>query len=807
MFKNYFKTAIRNLWKHKTYTSINVFGLALAFICSILLFLNAKHELSFDQAYPGKERIYKMYQYYNSSIEGESYVSSMSFPMAPTLKAEITEIEASSRYFNVGEGVEYKGKKIEVGVDLVDNDFFKIFSIPIVKGTNKTLLNDLGNVVMSELAAKKIFNNEEPIGKLIKVKVYDQWKEFIVSAIIKNAEKNTSVTYDVLIRSELSPEYAEGKNNWHSLNHQVYIKIAANAKQEVIENKCRMMLNKYNVVDTAFMKNALVTKDAKGDYQSLRLLPLSEFHYNKVIGSGNVISKTYIYTILLISFFILAIACFNFINLNIARSFTRTKEIGIRKCLGATKQQVFMQVWGESMLVTLVAMVMGIAGSILLFPSFNKLFGSQLSLDFFYQPSTLFSMFVALLIISLFAGGYPAQVISKLNIISVLKGTASLKKPGLFRNALIIVQFTIACFLMACTFIAYQQFEFMRAMPLGFNKEAIISVPLTNTQQGRATLNTFRNRLASNPAILSVSGANINIGIGKDGGRSKSTTGFDYNGKSVSSNWMTADYDFLKTMGIKLIKGRNFSRDFATDSISGVLITESVAKQFEEKEIIGLSFSTDSAQPNYTVLGVIADFHLYSLHEKIEPLTIDISNYTTIRYLFIKTTTTNLSQSMAIVEKLYKECEPGKEFKGSFLDENTSNWYKKEKQLSLLLAISTSIAITLSCLGLFALALLMIQQRIKEIGIRKVLGASVFSINNLLAKDFLLLVIISIVLASPLAWYTMNTWLQDFPYKTEITIWIFITIGVVAVLISMLTISYQTIKAATANPVKSLRIN
>lgn len=791
--------------QHRTYTGINVFGLAVAFLCSILLFLNSKFELSFDDFYKDPDKIFKIYKRAEHMSDGEKLITGMSYPVTPALKEEIPEIEGVSRYGSGGGGVEYKDKKVSIQTNLVDNDFFSIFSIPFVKGNKHTPLTDLGNAVISESAAKIIFNKEEPLGKRIKVKVDDRWKEVTVSAVVRDCPKNASVYYNVLVNSRLSSQYAENKDNWYASSHDIYIKLKGNGNQRSVEDKLRLMLKKYNAIDSVYMKGAGYLRDDKGAYQSYRLLPLSEFHYHKSIGSGNVISRSYVYTILLVSFLILSIACFNFINLNIARSFTRSKEVGVRKSLGAGKRQIFIQIWSESLLVCIISLLIGLVAAMLVFPSFNQLFGARLSLDFFYQPSTLLILLLGLLFVSLFAGGYPAYVISRLNAVSVLKGAVSLKKPGVFRNSLIIFQFAVACFLMSCTLVAYKQFEFMRTMPLGFHKESVISVPLANAERGRAILSGFRNRLASEPSIISISGANMNIGVGKDGSRSKSTTSFVYKDKGMSANWMTVDYDFLKTLGIDLLDGRDFSKDYGTDSLTGVLITESLAKQFAEKEVAGLSFSIDSGIPDYSIVGVIADFHLYSLHQESEPLVLDLSGREPIRYAFIKTSVANAVQAMNAVEKVYKELEPGKEFKASFLDDNTNNWYTKEKQLSILLAISAAIAVVLSCLGLFALALLMIRQRVKEIGVRKVLGASVFNINALLVKEFLKLVLISILVACPFAWWIMKLWLQDFPYHTGLSIWLFLSIGAVVIFISLLTVCFHTIKAATSNPVKSLR--
>lgn len=806
MIKNYFKIALRNLSKNKTYALINIFGLAVAFLCSTLLFLNAWFELSYDNYHPDKERIFKLYHYLLGP-EGEEQSGSMGFPVAPAVKKEIQEIEGSTRFVWCDSEIDFNGKKMDLQVNLVDNDFLSVFSIPVTKGNSVNPMQNLDNTVMTEYAAKRLFGKEDPIGKKIKIKVNGEWKEVMVTATTKNFPENASIKYDVLIRTELSSDYLVDKDNWNHHNHDVYIKLAASASPESIERKLSTeVLKKYAPEDITYMKSLGYKKNSYGSFSALKLLPVTELHFNREVGSMNgATSKTYLYTILLISFFILAIACFNFINLNVARAFTRTKEVGVRKYMGASKKQIFLQIWGESLVICLIAVIIGLGAATFLFPEFNKLFAAKLSLSFFYKPSTIVMILSSLLIISLFAGGYPAMALSRFSISGVLKGNASLKKPGLFRNSLIVLQFTVACVLMACTLIAYKQFEYIRSSPLGYNKDGVISFPI-NSSNGRETLQQFRNRLSSQTSILSITGADINLGLGKDGSTSKSSSGFSFKGKNISTNWMTVDYDFFKTLNIDIKKGRDFSKAFITDPEGSLVVTESMAKQFDG-DPVGLTFSMgeEEGAKKFTIIGVIPDFHLYSLHEETAPLAISISNEATIRYVFIKTRGNNPTQVMKRVEDTYKQLMPGKEFKGSFLDENTDRWYQKEKRLSLLLGISAVIAVILSCLGLFALALLMIQQRIKEIGVRKVLGASILSINNLLTKDFLKLVLISLVISIPLSWWAMDQWLRDFPYHTTISWILFAVVGLTAILISIATISFHTVRAALMNPVKSLR--
>ena len=805
MLKNYIITAWRNLRKHKTYAIINVFGLSLAFICSLFLFMNVANDLSYDQFHEGKEHIFKVY-HYRRTADKEKFGTSMSYPVAPTLKAEIPEVKAAARYLWSGGGLEYKGKPFVLQTNLVDNDFFKIFSFPVIKGNSATPLPDAGSVALSASAAGSIFGQEDPIGKMIRVKFGNDWKELAVSAVLEDAPDNSSVTFAVLARPELNGDYEENKNNWSWQHHEVFIRTAPTATRELVEEKMRRITETYNAVDSVYMKKEGYLRDAKGDYFSIRLLPLTETHLNEEIGSGNnKVSYSYVYTLLLIGIFILAIACFNFINLTIAQSFTRAKEVGVRKYLGAEKKQIFMQVWGESLLLCLLALLIGLGCSVGLFAWFNQQFGSKLKLVQFISPLSIVVILGVTLLVSLIAGGYPAFLISRLNTTSILKGSVTLKKPGIFRNSLIVLQFSMACLLMGCTVIAYKQFEYMRSMPLGFNKEAVITIPLYNYGKGREIAQQFRLRLASQPAVVSVSGSNINIGVGKDGSTSKRSTGFAYKDLNINANMLTVDYDFLKTLGMSLLRGRDFSPSFAADTVSSVIVTQSMASQFQVKDPLGLRFVSDSARPASVIIGVIPDFHLYSLHEKTEPLMIDMSSAGRLDYIFIKIKSRQPLQEMETVKAIYKELEPGREFRGTFLDENTERWYNKEKSLSKILGVSSLIAIVLSCLGLFALALLMIGQRVKEIGVRKVLGASVMNINLLLTREFLKLVLVSIVIATPIAWWLMSQWLQNFPYRMTISWLLFVTVGLTAILIAVLTVGFHTLKAAMTNPVKSLR--
>ncbi len=604
-------------------------------------------------------------------------------------------------------------------------------------------------------------------------------------------------------------DYADSKDKWDHTNHEVFVKVGKTTEGTVdaatLEQRLKPFSQTYFQSAIRDQKVAGAQPDERGELFSIRLQPLLDVHFDTGAIQGAGTSRMYVYTLLLIGLFILAIAAINFVNLTLARSFTRAREVGVRKSLGALRGQLFTQLWGETLLTCGLGLAIGFGLATLLRGPFNALFNAQVSLDNLLHPMTLLVILLTFLLVTLVAGGYPAWVMTRFQTVQVLKGIVKAGKPGLLRNGLIVTQFAIACLLIISTFVVVRQIDFLRNASLGFNKEQVISIPVGNEVTGTYALNQLRNRLASNPGVVAVTGTRVNIGRGLDGSSSRSVSGFMHKGKEISTDWLRVDYDYLQTLGIKLLAGRDFSRQYATDSVSSVLVTASFAKELGEKQPVGTFFQTDSAGTKFQIIGVVPDFHLYALREKVKPITMHLLQNRDVRYLLVRVTPQSMVPMMATLKREWQQISPKSEFQGSFLDENTDRWYRKEEKLSQMYTLAAGIAIVLSCMGLFAIALLTIQQRTKEIGVRKVLGASVASIVTLLSKDFLKLVLIAIVIASPIAWYAMNRWLQDFAYKIDIEWWVFAGAGLLAVGIALLTVSFQSIKAALMNPVKSLR--
>ena len=804
MFKNYLKTLFRNMQKNKLHTSINIVGLSVAFTCSILLLVMVYHEFSFEKFHSNESRLFKIYRFANGP-EGAELSSSMAYPAADVIKAEGIGIEKSTRIKNRGRDIRYKDRTLEQSIQLVDDDFFSMFSFEVIKGTALHPLASTGNVVLDQTTADNLFGTEDPIGKIVDIKVGGKWNSVLVSAVLKDAPQNSSIKFSVLARTEIDPDYAALKNDWSSTHHSVYVQLNSSASITAVNKQLTAVMEKYNATDVNYFKNMGFKPDADGKYTGMKLLPLNQLHFHADLGEGNVVSKSFLYILLLVALVIVLIACFNFINLNIGLSFTRTKEIGIRKCLGAGKRQVWLQVWGESMVTVFAAMVIALIATVLLMNGFNKLMQSKFDAALLYRPSIIVCMLLMLLLVSLLASGYPSYIMGKLKTVEILKGKLSLKKPGIFRNALIVAQFAIAIVLICTTVIIFQQFQHLRTAPLGYTTSSLISIPVKQYEKGNEVVDKMRLLLAGQSAVISVSGSDVNMGVGNDGSTNKTGYGFDYKGRSVNTNFMAANYDILKTLDIKVKEGRDFSPAYVADTTNSVIITESMAKQLGEKNVLGVSFYADSSKPKWTVVGVIPDFHLYSMYEKSEPLTICMNAKSFISYVLIRVKTQNPTATLELVKNAYSQAEPGFEFKGSYADENIDRWYTSEKSLSDMFTIASIVAIILSCMGLFGMAFIIIRQRVKEIGVRKVLGASVSGIAVLVTKEFIKPVVIALVIATPVAWWAMFKWLQDFNYRISIQWWVFVLAGVTAILIAVLTVSFHAVKAAVANPVKSLR--
>jgi len=801
MLRSYLTIALRTLWRSKGYTAINVAGLSVAFCTSLFLLLMAYLQLTYDAFHADGDRIFQTY-FFTNHPEGAARSGSMPLPLMPALKAEHPEVEATRLVTARTSLVEYRGKYLDKEVNYTDPDFFKIFSFPLRKGSPQTALNTLSSIVISESLARAAFGDEDPMGKQVLVGSKGNQQSYLVTGVLADAPYNSSIRYDALVRVENQPGYHAQKSQWDSYSHRVFVKLPPGTDRETFETRLKAFAHKYYPGTLAELKSKGTRPDARGDLFALRMQQLSSVHFDAEISGGRGAPVAVIYLLLVIAFFVLLIACINFINLSIARSFTRAREVGVRKTMGALKGQLFTQLWGESVIICLAGLVAGFALFHGLIPSFNATFNTRLEASHLGQPAFMGLMVGTFAVVTLVAGGYPAWQMTRFSPVAVLKGKVSLKQPGILRNSLLVTQFAVSCLLACCTVVAVRQLDFLRQQPVGFEKEQVISIPVGSHADGRQVLQRLRNKLAADPAVVAITGSGVNLGKGKDRVTVRSSVDFPYKGRQVSTDWLLVDYDYLETLNIKLLAGRAFDPAYAADSLGRVVITQSMARQMGEKQPVGKVFGDKG---EHEIIGVVPDFNLYSVTNEALPITLRISHSEPIHYIFVRVAPQGLAGAMDKLAGAWKEVAPQTEFMGSFLDQNVNAWYETEERLSQMFSLAAGITIVLSCLGLFAVALLLTEQRTKEIGIRKVLGASVPSIIVAVSRGFVKLVLIALGIALPLAWFGLRQWLAHYTVRTEISPWLFAGVGAAALLTALGTVSFHSVKAALANPVKALR--
>lgn len=802
MLKNYLKIAWRNLWKDKTFTFLSVIGLSVAFGVAILLAMAGFFDLSYDKFHTNADDIYKVYSV-KQSTKGPQPSVSHPAPLIKAIKADVPGVEKASRYLQQEAIVSYGEKEINMDAIWVDADFFNMFTFPSVKGKMDNPLEEQSDIVITEKTATKLFGEEEAVGKTVQILINGEDQSFTISAVVADNLPSSTLEFDMAVRFEKEGSYLENLNIWGAKYHDVYVQLAENANPLQFEKATRSFidLNLKTQLENAKRDGAQANTD--GRFFKLELLPLKDENFTKFRNGYAEVSRNTPYLVLGIAFLILFIACVNFINMSVAKSGQRLKEIGMRKTLGAKRKQLFMQFWSESLFMFLVSVFFGVVLSMLLLDEFKSVFRTDVSFDLVVTPTITLLFLAFVLIITVLVGGYPALLLSKLGTIQSLKGKMDTSGKNRVRDVLMIIQFGIAILLISGTLVLRGQLDFMRNKDLGFNKEQVISFPIDGKKNNYESLELLRNELAGNPDILEVTGADNNLGFGKDGSVSKSMFGFEYKNRVVNTNSLTVDYDYVETLDLEMVAGRNFKRGFASDGLS-VVINETMAKEFGEEDPLTAYVSMNDSL-NYPVIGVVKDYNFENLDKAIEPITMFMNKDWNLYYAYVKVAPANIVKSYDAVEKAWSKIEPNAKFLGSFLDENINRTLRKEERMTTMITGGSILAIALSCIGLFAISLLIVAQRTKEIGVRKVIGASVTNITFLLTKDFLKLVGIAFLVASPIAWWFMKEWLQNYPFKIELNIWFFLAAGFLAIVIALLTVGGRTIKAAMQNPVKSLR--
>ncbi len=809
MLTNYFKIAIRNLWKNKTFSLINIIGLASGLACFILIALYVADELSYDRYNEKASQVYRI----NSDIVfggNKLHMAVTPDPMGAALKSDYPQVEQFVRFFSNGYRMVKKQTSYirEENVVHADSTLFDVFTIPVIAGDAKTALNEPNVVVISESTARKYFGTTDVVGKNIET---DENKSTVykITAVIKDIPHNSHFHFDFIF-SMKNVEYPWG--SYLSNNFQTYVLLKQGTSYRDLEKNFPQFINKYVLPQAKqFMNINSMDEFAKsGNKLGYSLMPLTAIHLHSdrtaELGvNGNI---QYVYIFSAVALFVLLLACINFMNLSTARSSTRAKEVGIRKVLGTEKKALVFQFLTESTITAIISTILAVLIAWLSLSWFNNLSGKSLAISELFQSRYLFFLVALPFVVGVLAGGYPAFYLSSFRPVAVLKGkiNAGFKKSAL-RNTLVIIQFTTSIFLIVGTIVVYRQLNFIQTKKLGFNKDQVLIVNGTGTLRNETE--AFKNEVAKLPGISGAAFAGylpVSNSSRNDNTYSTEAVMNAKNGLNMQT-WI-ADYDYLPVMGMEMVKGRNFSRDFGTDT-TALIINESTAKLLGYQDPVGKKIYTyfqdqfSTRLVTYTIIGVVKNFHFESLRQTIGPLCFRLGKADWVTAF--KVNTKDIRGLVNNVSGKWKAMAPAMPFTYQFLDEGFDNMYRVEQRtgkLGLSLAI---IAIMIACLGLFGLATYMAEQRIKEIGVRKVLGASVTNIVTMLSSDFLKLVLVATIVAVPLALWAMTSWLKDFAYRIDIGWSVFVLAAMLALFIALLTVSSQAIKAALSNPVKSLR--
>lgn len=805
MFRNYFKSALRNIAKHKGYSFINITGLAIGMACCLLILMFVNDELSFDSYNENADRIYRV----AGSIRfgGRDFdMAVCPSPMAKTLLNDYPEIIDAVRFRSRGGFIVKYGDNSfkEEKFVFSDNNLFDIFTIPLLEGDPKTALIEPKTLVISRKTAEKYFGKESPIGKVVKIDNKDDYK---VTGVFDKIPSNSHFHFDVFASLESLDESRE--QMWLNNNFNTYLLLDKNADHTSLEAKFPEFIKKYMAAQVKQFTGQSMEKLAKSGNIKIEftLQPLRDIHLHSdkqaELEANSDIKYVYIFSA--IAFFILVIASINFMNLSTARSAGRAKEVGIRKVLGSVRRQLIGQFLTESMFLGIISMLIALVLVNLALPFFNNLAGKELSISDNYNLPMFLSIFTITLLTGLLAGLYPALFISAFQPISVLKGKlkAGLKS-GILRSVLVVFQFAASIILIIGTLVVMNQLDYIRTKKLGFDKDRVLVLHDAYLLDKQAE--SFKNEMLKNSHIkhAAVSGylpvpSNRNSsGVFPDGKYNEKT--------STAIQIWRVDYDYIKTLGMKIAEGRDFSREFSTDT-SAAVINRKTAEQFGWDTPLGKRLSrfknNEGDMETYTVIGVVEDFHFDSLRNNIGPLMMYLGDSKGL--ISFRIDGGDIAGTVNLLRDTWHRFLPGQPFEYSFLDERFNNVYRAEQRIGEIFGSFAVLAIFVGCLGLFGLAAFVAEQRTKEIGIRKVLGASISSIVTLLSKEFVLLVGIANLIAWPAAYFIMKKWLEDFAYKTALSPWIFLAAGMAALLIALITIGFQSIKAALTNPVNSIK--
>ncbi|TMU55199.1 ABC transporter permease [Flagellimonas algicola] len=809
MFNNHIKIAWRSLKKQPFFTFLNLFGLAIGIAGGLLISLYIHDELSYDTMFADADRIHRVHADIKFGGEDRKFAVTPA-PMAESMENDFSEVELATRFRTRGSVlIKRTGTNInvkELQSTFVDSTFFKMFGIKLLVGDVKTALMSPNTLVLTKTAAEKHFGVQEALGKTLEL---NNTQTFTVTGVIDDLPKN-SFLRDHSVFMAMAGYEDSRIVNWGSNNYQTYIKLIPSANVMDIREPLEAFLGKYVIPGVQQFMPGITEEQFKaaGNHLIFSTMPLTDIHLHSdrvaEISPNNNIQSIYILSF--IAAFLIVLACVNFMNLSTAHSLKRAKEVGVRKTLGSNKRDLIRQFLVESGLVSFGALLLAIVVAIIALPFFNDLSDKDISMPY-GNPVFWIILLVSVVFLGLFSGSYPAFFMSKFIPVKVLKGSNSNSLGGSkVRNGLVIFQFAISVFLIIGTLVVYQQLKYIQNKDLGFSKDQVLIVNDVYTVGNKAQ--SFKDEVKK---LSYVKDATLSSFFPTPSARGDTTfapeDGATDQERALSMQRWSVDRDYIPTMGFEIVAGRNFDERFGNDSIS-IIINESAVATIglPPEEVIGTRYTPDLGQPDprfFTVIGVVKDFHFSPFREDIEGLSLHLANDTGA--LAIKLHTADFQNAIAGVQDVWSRVAPGQPFDYYFMEDSFNDTYKAEQRLGRIFFIFTALSILIACLGLFGLAAFNAEKRTKEIGVRKVLGASVGQITYKLSADFLKLVAVAIVISLPVGWYAMNQWLEDFSYRIEVKWWVLVLAAVLAVVISLLTVSYQSIKAAIVNPVKSLR--
>jgi putative ABC transport system permease protein len=796
MFKNYFTIALRNLSRNKIYAFINIAGLSIGLACAMLILLYVKDEVSYDRFHTNVQNVYRITTQQFEKDGGKGRKDGNTGPLqGPRFTKNVpgikTFVRVQSGYEDIKTGTEVKSQDLL----RVDSSFFSVFSFPLISGDPKTCLVEPHSIVMTEDAAKKQFGTTDALGKIMMLKEDSAFVPYKVTAVAKKCPQNSSIKFEMLLPIKISAEEASNSENWFNFFLNTFVVLEPAANMQAVETK----MQQFYVADSKDALKVLTEKYGDMGWKSVyQLQSFVDMHLSVELPPQNGLSDAsnpmYSYILSGIALFILLIACINFINLTVARSVKRAKEIGIRKVVGGDRKQLIMQFLGESFLLCFIAFVFAIGLVQLVLPLFNSLSNKVLAISYLFDAKLIAAYIALFLVTGLLAGFYPALVLSKYNPVQTLYSRFNLGGKSYLQKTLVVLQFSLASFLIIATFTIYAQFNYLTTEKLGYDDSNLVMINKNNLKRSEAGL--LKTELMKNPNIIDVAPRN--------GGQWG--TAAKVNGDSVVQfTYETVDESYIPLLRIPVLQGRNFSTEFPSDSTNSILVNESFVKKAGWKNPIGQTVDFWYKNEKYAVIGVVKDYHFNSLNQEIGPELFTMKAGNDYGMAYIKIKPNSETSSLKQIEQTYKKLFPINPYSYTFKNEANVRSYEAEAKWKQIMLFSAILTIFVSCIGLFGLSVLSAEKRTKEIGIRKVLGASVSGVVTILSKDFLKLVAIALIIAIPLAWMAASKWLENYPYRIKLSWEIFAVAGVLVILISLVTVSFQAIRAALSNPAKSLR--